>query len=492
MKLATSLIAAGLLATASSTALAAAATSEGADAIAKSLQAYLTDTAGVVSVTANGDVYDAKIDLAPLFAKLPGKDVEISVSPIALTLSDEGGGKWKVDQDQPLSVVFKAPGAADVELKIAEVKGSGIFDEALGAFESTATDMKGLTLKEDVSAPGQPAYSVDYNLATLHYESANHADGQDAMSGAAKMTAGVLSEKVQIGANASTNTPPVDFVITSDSYDTVVKYGGVKSKPLMGLIAFLVSHANQEAMIRDQQALKDALRAALPIWNSVEGTGAANNIKVGTMFGDFGVPKASFALNMTGLTKDASLREAVTIDGFTAPAALIPPWATQLVPNKLTFDFGVGGFDLAAPAALMLDKADFSKTPPLPPDLEVELGKLAVPKGAFTLTLGPSLIANALSQLKFEGTMDINPAAAEKAIPPAKADVNLMGFDKLLAALQSAPPEMGLPQGLPAAMLVKGMAKAESDGSLSWHIETDPSGKVTVNGTDLSKMGGGG
>jgi hypothetical protein len=38
---------------------------------------------------------------------------------------------------------------------------------------------------------------------------------------------------------------------------------------------------------------------------------------------------------------------------------------------------------------------------------------------------------------------------------------------------------------------VKGMAKTESDGSLSWHVETNPSGAVTVNGVDLSKIGGG-
>jgi hypothetical protein len=473
-------------------AFAAAADAEGAGRIAKTLQAYLTDTAGVVSVTPNGDVYDLKIDLAPLFAKLPGKDVVINVSPLALTLSDQGGGKWKVDQDQSMSLTFKAPGAADVEMKIDQVKGSGIFDEALGAFESTASDLKGLSLNEDISAPGQPPTHVDYNLSTLHYESANHGDGNSGMSGASKMTSGVLTEKVQIGANQAASTPAMDFVVTADKYDADVKYDGVKAKPVMSLLAYLVSHANQEAMIRDQQALKDALRAALPIWNSISMTGTASNIKVGTMLGDFGLPSMSFAVDFSGLTQDAKFREAFTIDGFTAPAALIPPWATQLVPTKLTMDFNAGGFDLAAPAALFLDKADFTKTPPLPPDLEAELGKLALPKGTFTVGMGPSLLANALSQLKFEGAMEVDPNMGKGAIPPAKADVNLTGFDKLIAALQSVPKEMGVAQMMPAAMLVKGMAKAESDGSLSWHVETNPNGAVTVNGVDLTKMGGGG
>jgi type II secretory pathway pseudopilin PulG len=101
MKTVAALLTAALLVSGSSATMAAA-TQDGAAAIQEALQAYLTDTPGVVAVTPSGDQYAITLDLAPLFAKLPGKDVSISVSPLKFTAADNGGGKWKVDQDQAI------------------------------------------------------------------------------------------------------------------------------------------------------------------------------------------------------------------------------------------------------------------------------------------------------------------------------------------------------------------------------------------------------
>ena len=487
----TAVLAALLLASASPTAFAAAATADGATRLATAFKAYLTDTAGGVTVTPNGDVYDARIDLAPLFAKLPGKDVRVSVSPLAFTLADQGGGKWQVQQKQPVELSLKAPGTADISVKIDEMKRSGLFDESLGAFTTSVVDAKGLAVKEMIAPEGQPATNVAFTVANIHLESASQAEGADAVSGAAHIKYDTLSENFSLPANPGASTPAMNFVLTADGSDADIKFKGMKAKPLAHLLAFLVAHPSQELLIRDQAPLKAALSAALPILTAADVTGTAGNIKVGTMLGDFSILKTSFAINLTGAVKDAKFREAFTLEGLAAPAALIPPWAADLVPTKLTLDFSVAGLDLAAPAALMLDKADFSKTPPLPPELEVELGKLAIPSGVFTVGLGPSALANKLAELKMEGSVTVNPAAGDKAIPPMKADISLAGFEKLMAALQTIPKEMGLQQALPVMMLVKGMAKAGADGALTWHVETAPGGSVLINGVDVSKMGGG-
>ena len=80
--------------------------------------------------------------------------------------------------------------------------------------------------------------------------------------------------------------------------------------------------------------------------------------------------------------------------------------------------------------------------------------------------------------------------AGPMVVPAGQATVLLKGLDEAMAAMNAAPPEMGMQQMAPMLMLAKGMAKQEADGYLSWKIESTPEGAILINGTDLSKMGG--
>ena len=75
-------------------------------------------------------------------------------------------------------------------------------------------------------------------------------------------------------------------------------------------------------------------------------------------------------------------------------------------------------------------------------------------------------------------------------MPSGQALIRIKGMDETMAALQAGPPDI---QQMSAGLLmVKGLGKAESDGSLSWKIESSPTGAITVNGADVSKLLGGG
>jgi len=63
-------------------------------------------------------------------------------------------------------------------------------------------------------------------------------------------------------------------------------------------------------------------------------------------------------------------------------------------------------------------------------------------------------------------------------------------MDETMAALQAGPPDMQ--QAGPMLLLLKGLAKQETDGWLSWDIQSNETGAVTVNGADVSKLLGGG
>lgn len=141
MKSVVSLLALGFVLGTSTPALAEA-TPEEAQRLTALFQSYLGSEPGVVSITTAGDSYAAKLDLSPLFAKVKDPAVSLSLSPLEWTLTSQGNGTWKVDQDQPLTFAFGVKGQGETNGAIASVVSTGIFDEALGGFATSSAELK--------------------------------------------------------------------------------------------------------------------------------------------------------------------------------------------------------------------------------------------------------------------------------------------------------------------------------------------------------------
>ena len=472
-----------LLITTASPALAAA-TAEGAAKITSALQAYLTAEPGVVTVTPGGETYGLKIDFAPLLAKAKQEDFSGSFTPLVMTLTEQGGGKWKVDQDQAVEFNFKGGGIADISGKVGSYKGTGIFDEALGYFETSSGTLTGFSYNQVITPPGEGTQTVAYNIDLMTYSSEMNAAAGDSADGEAHYSATGISEIVSIPANPKGGMPQMDLNVTLASMVQDNSIKGMKFKPLASVLAFLVAHPSKDLIVKDQSVLKDLLRNAIPLWTRVEATMSGESFNVASPFGKFGAAKMTFNAAMNGIVNDGYFREAFGVEGFTAPAALIPPWATDLVPTSAAIDFEVSGFDLASPAGMILDNLDLSKDPPLPKDMEQQLLSALLPQGIVKLGLGPSFIFNKLASLGFKGSMTAGPMAN----PAGEATVTLAGYDALLSAIQAIPAEMGMGQMLPMMMMAKGMSKTGESGALVWEIKSTPEGSVTINGVDPAKM----
>jgi hypothetical protein len=483
MKSVFAFLALGLVVATSTPALAAA-TPEEAQRLTTLFQAYLGTEPGVVSVTPAGDSYAAKLDLTPLFAKVKDPSVSLSLSPLEWTLTDQGSGTWKVDQNQPLTFAFGAKGQGETKGAITSVVSTGIFDTALGGFATSSAELKGITADQTMSDAGTTTritYAID--SVTMQTAMQGTSDSADATSNYA--FAG-LRETISIPASADGTSPAMDLVITSPSgkQDGVVK--GLKLKAIGDLITWLVAHPNQQAIAAEQVAFKDKLRAALPLFTSLTGTSTMTDVTATSPFGQFAVKQFGFGAEMNVISAEGRLRETFSFNGLQLPAALLPPWAAGLVPESFSLDVSVAGFDLAAATALILDKLDMTKPEPLPKDIDAPLMQALMPKGSVTITLGPSEILARLYDLTATGSM----TAGMVAMPAGEALVKLKGMDETMAALQAAPPD--IQQMSAALLLVKGLGKAEADGTLSWQIVGTDAGALMVNGADISKMLGGG
>lgn len=481
MKTASALLTLGFLLGASAPALAAA-TPEEAQRLTALFQSYLGQTPGVVSVTPQGESYAAKIDLAPLFAKVKDPTVSLSLSPLEWTLTDQGGGQWKVDQNQPLSFAFGVKGEGETKGSVASVVSTGVFDEALGGFTTTSAELKAVTAEQTVTDTGattRVSYAVDsVSMQTTMQGSPDAADATSTYSFSG------LKETVSVPAAA--DTPAMDLVLTAPSgqQDSTIK--GLRLKAVSDLVTWLVAHQDPKEIVAEQAVFKDKLRAALPLFTSLSGNSTVDNLTATSPFGQFAVKQFGFGAEMNGIVADGRLRQTFSFTGLEVPAALLPPWAAGLVPESFKLDVGVADFDLAAPAALILDKLDLSKPEPLPKDLDAPLMQALMPKGSVTITLGPSDILAKLYGLAAEGSMTAGPVA----MPSGQALITMKGLDETMAALQAGPPD--IQQTSAGLLLVKGLGKAEADGTLSWKVETTPGGAITVNGADVSKMLGGG
>lgn len=463
----------------------AAATPEEAQRLTTLFQSYLGAEPGVVSVTPKGNSYLTRFDLAPHFAKIKEPGVAISLTPVEWTLTDMGGGKWQVGQDQPLSFGFKAEGKVEMKGSIASIKGTGVFDKSLGAFASASSEIGQFAFDQMMTENGQTS-KVNYSVASIKIQSAMSGSGDNA-DGTSSYDFTDLRETISIPAATDGSTPPMDVSITTPGGSQQATIKGLKPKALTGLVAWFVARPSKEAIIAGQAELKEKLSAAIPVFTSITGTATLNDLSVNTIIGKFGVARLDVGIDANGVVAEGMVREKFAFTGLHAPDGIVPPWAASLVPQNFTLDVSVKDFNLAKPAKMILDALDLSKEPPLPAGFENQLQAALLPKGTVTIGLGPSALAASIFDLKAEGSMSAGPIA----MPSGQATIRLKGIDQIMGALQQAPPEMGMAQAAPVAIMAKGLAKQDADGYLSWKIESTPTGSVAINGTDISKIGGG-
>ena len=453
-------------------------------------ESYLTDTEGVVSVEPDGDGYNVTLDVAPL-AAAAAKDApseanapSFKLTPIEFRMVSQGDGKWEITEDQPISLSIETKGQMAMEEKIASLKVVGIFDEKLNYFSKLDGEATGITLSQKITDPNAGNTEVSAALKSVKITQTGTAAANGGVDVSQKYVLDGLTENINTAGKPESKIPPLNLAITAagGSYDLIGK--GMKAGSILDLIAFFVDHQTKDEITKDQDALKTTLKDGIPLWENLLADVKLNTISVASQFGQFGVDSMDAVVEANGVVKDGKFREKVTFSGLTLPAALVPPWATKMVPKNVSMDFTVSGFDIASPAQLLLTQLDLSKEPTVPEGFDQVLMLAFMPKGAVDITLNPTNIDNETYSVKVEGTMTAGPAAQ----PSGKAHITMKGLDEVMKLIQAAPPEAGLQQGAAVVVVAKGMAKTEADGSLSWDVEASPDGKFSVNGIDPMKL----
>ena len=447
-----------------------------------SLQDYLGTAEETLEVTPDGDGFKAVFDFTAALADAKAGGADVSVSPLELHLTPDGAGKWKVKHEGPLKFSMKLKDQMELEENLETFTINGTFDEALGTFSDYDAAAGNITFNETMNDPSGTNVKADgkFDGASIKGTATANAAGGADLKFVETISTGTIHEVM-----SGKDKPPLDLQIKFGGGDFFGTATGAKTSAVPPLLKFLAAHQDKDTMAEDQQGLKDLLSALLPVFNNGTGQGTVNKIDIQTPMGAAALEKLTININANGAVKDGHFEEGLAVEGLSLPPGLVPAWATSLMPKSSSFNVAITGFDAETPSKAWLAAADFSKDKPVAEEVAAALMASFLPKGVVDVTISKTGVSNDTYAFTAEGTF----AAGPQAMPTGKAHLTAKGLDEIMKVVQASPPEAGLQSSAALIIAAKGLGKAGSDGALSWDVEATPDGKVTVNGTDMSKFG---
>ena len=468
----------------STTALAEA-TDQGAADLLAVFQTYLGTTEGVVAVAVDGDAYKVTFDAAPLVAKIPADaGMTSTITPMVMTVTDNGDGTWAYEMDQPVSIAYDIPGVVRNKSDYGQVLLSGTFDEALGDTTAYTLAMNQMVTEQTQIDPELGDVTVKVTQDSLTFEGTAAAGAAGGVDG--QFTTASSNLRYEMMLPASEAMPAMPLVMTMAEGSATGGMTGYNPKGLYGLLAFFVANPDPALIEANKPGLKAAIEAAMPVFANLQITGSYKGVALETPFGPVGLDEVGLTIDMNGAVAEGKFREAIRFKGLTLPEGVLPEFAAGLVPSEMTIDVAASRFDPAAATQLALGLLDLPANATPPADFGDQMLAAIMPEGSLDITIAPGETVAAAYRLTYEGSMAVGPAMP---MPVGKARIGLTGMDKINEAILASPPEMGLQEMGMMLGMAQMMAQPGVDGELIWEIEATETGGLLINGQDM--MGGG-
>lgn len=453
---------------------------QGAQQLSDNLARYFGKQAfdkGVLKVSVEGGAYKIAVDVKALINAMPDqKALKLDLAPYALMVKPRSDGSWDVSSDfsQSMSFEFNGPqGPQSMELAVKDGKGAAVYDPGLAAFTSGTSSMAGMTMTSK-EAKQQADATAGAGTATI--TSTKSANGGVDFTATQKVSS--FAETIKFDDPSSGLNFPLTLRTPELSVDAKGK--GVRTKPLLDLLAFVVANEDEAKLKANQAELKSLLSAALPVWERIDGTYGFKDFEVESPVGKFGAAQFSTAFGMDGVAQNGNINYAIKASGLTIPRQALPGWTVSLLPTDVELNFGGANIDLDTMAKKSIEAFDLNKNPPLSDEFGNALVKDFLAKTP-KVVVGRSTVKNGDIEVAMAGEMTF---PGKK--PDATITVDVAGYDKIVQALQEgAKTDQQVAQAFPFALAVKGFAKTLPDGRLEWVIDTKADGSVMVNGAML-------
>jgi hypothetical protein len=485
-------VVAALLATPS--VLADPATPEGAQELSRTAAAYFGKAAiehGVIAITPQGESYLATIDLQKMSDafKLPS-NMRLTGGSSLVLLTPMADGAWKVSSDDIPAITVEGDDdkAPSFSTRASGFHFDGLFDPKLVAFRSSKGSADSFDLKMHTFIP-MTGETRDFALhqGAMSFSTKGVAVGDGAVTIEVEQTINGARESMETTSTPKDGSPPGPTVSLTYDVEPLLSEGsieGLRAASFGDLWRLLVAHADQAdpAPVDFPTALKARILAALPLWDKIAVTATIHDLSLHTVGATAAMKDFTESFSMSGLGTQGSLGFGVKIGDLSVESPLLPAWARSLAPTAVDLDVTLSAAGIDKIVRLAIDEFDGAATPPLSAEIGARM-KAMLMSGDPKLTIAHSRLTSPNLDLAFEGALALTPPK-----PSGKLEVAADGLDKALAvigkAAESAP---GLQKAMLGLTLMKGLAKTDADGKLTWEVALDADGAVSVNGMAMPK-----
>jgi hypothetical protein len=454
------------------------ATPEGAEAlralIARYVPAAQAGASPLITVTPEGADYLISADLSALNALIKETGASYDPATIVYKAVEQDDGNWRLMMDSLPRIVFHSE-EANGSVELTNFRSTALVSPAIAwLLGGSASADKG-TLQVQTPKRGDTAEfgAVQENVTTNV--------GSDG-----SVSTLVREDISDIGFKASgvgRNDAPVNVSGRTDKALVDIGVDGFKSRKAFDLWGLLASHPTRADLAAHEGEVKGLLKElAAPGLKLAEGIEAQKTF-VAAPIGAITLADAKYRLGAANAGPQSSISLDVSAEGLSLPVGLLPPGAGDLAPSKIDLAATLNGIDLTAAANTWIDALSLQGDGAVMTDEDADKVEAALlSAGPIRIEVAPSHVVAPAIDADFTGVVRVDhgkPASGSLT-------VHMRGFDKTMAAVKALGPELA-GKAMPALALAKGLAKSESDGSLSWLVELTPARSMMVNGIPFGK-----
>ena len=466
---------------ASGSAFAEPATTEGAKAIEASYVQILGKSvvdSGILDVTAQGDNYLVTWNLPRAIELLHTTSGQVIVEPLLYTITPGAGGAWSLLADKVPAISFDLPERGGRAVGRAVIEGGRLsveYDPARPDFVRTHAVAPSFSLDFRSSATRSSPASLFIAQKDIAFDltQTKSALGSDIIF---TQSLGRFDERL-VGDAGGAAAGYGDLAYSAEGAAGSTTIANLRSKELGDLWNLWLVNKERLNEMRPELALammRPFLLTAMPFWDEVNAKAGAAGITMSLPMASMSLKGVEERFRMTGAAPTGEMSFGLTVDELVVKSALAPPFAEALQPLSmdLTLTAALNGADRIA-RALIVDPEKFEQTA-----REITLA------GDPRLIIEPGMLKTPIVELHYSGRISLIPDHIS-----ARLLVTADSLDKVVDIAREI--EKTIPEadkaGLVAAF-VKGLARTDADGKLSWDIvyQSSPE-RVMINDIQMPK-----
>ena len=455
------------------------ATPEGADAlrafIAKYLPAAQAGATPLVTVKPDGAHYLVSADLSALNALLAETGISYDPAVIIYQAVEQDDGNWRVAMDSLPKIGFHSKDATGA-IELTNFRSAALISPAIAWLLSGSANVdKGSFQIQN------PKITQTIDFGPVQETIATQVGGDGSVSTQVKEEVAELGLKAA-GAGDGDNESPINFSGRAEKALISLGVDGFKSRKAFDLWGLLAAHPARADLATHEAELKGLLKdLAAPGLKLDEGLEAQKTVITASL-GAFALGDFKYRLGAANAGPQSAIDLSVSADGLSLPVGLLPPNAGALTPNKIDISAKLKGIDISAAANEWISDLSLQGDGPLLSDDNAAKVEAAfISSGPVQIEFAPSHLVAPAVDADFAGLIRL-----DHSKPTAAITIHARSFDKTMAAVKDLGPDIA-GKAMPGLALAKGLAKSESDGSLSWLVELDAQRSIKINGIPFGK-----